>query len=160
MPKQVCVWNNDASGTKTCSLHRLLIDDVYYISISNFQQDQNGLKALDFQLGDALLTLEEDEILNHLSESGDWVRTLPIAKAVVGPDAIKKDVNPTLYSLEEQGLVKRKEFKKKYDWHWKLSSGETEDMVTKSPEVKMEVEEEKVRVESQQEIVNQSGDVQ
>lgn len=112
MPKQICVWNNDASGTKTSSLHRLLIDDVYYISISNFQQDQNGLKALDFQLGDPLLTLEEDEILNHLSESGDWVRTLPIAKAVVGPDAIKKDVNPTLYSLEEQGLVKRKEFKK------------------------------------------------
>jgi len=102
--------------------------------------------------------LEEDEILNLLSESGDWVRTLPIAKAVVGPDAIKKDVNPTLYSLEEQGLVKRKEFKKKYDWHWKLSSGETEDMVTKSPEVKMEVEEEKVRAESQQEIVNQSGE--
>lgn len=31
-------------------------------------------------------------------------------------------------------------------------------MVTKSPEVKMEVEEEKVRAESQQEIVNQSGE--
>lgn len=96
-------------------------------------------------------------ILSHLSESGDWVRTLAIAKAVVGLDATKKDVNPTLYSLEKEGLVERKEFKKN-DWHWKLSSGETEDMVTKSPEVKIEVEEEKVRAESQQEIVSQSGE--
>ena len=73
------------------------------------------------------------------------MQTLKIAKAVVGPDATKKDVNRALYTWEKQGLVERKDFGQ-FDWHWRLVSGETEDMVTKSPEVKMEVEEQKVRV--------------
>ena len=105
--------------------------------------------ALDFKLGKILFTLEEkilkEKIRNHLLESGDWVQTLKIAKAVVGPDATKKDVNRALYTFEKQGLVERKDLGK-FDWHWRLVSGETEDMVTKSPEVKMEVEEQKVRV--------------
>ena len=97
-----------------------------------------------------LFTLEEkilkEKIQKHLLESGDWVQTLKIAKAIVGPDATKKDVNRALYALEKQGLVERKDFGT-YDWRWRLVSGETEDMLTKSPEVKMEVREEKVRVE-------------
>lgn len=97
-----------------------------------------------------LFTLEEkilkEKIQKHLLESGDCVQTLKIAKAVVGPKATKKDVNPALYAMEDQGLVERKDFGN-YDWRWRLVSGETEDMVTKSPEVKMEVQEEKVRDE-------------
>ena len=97
-----------------------------------------------------LFTLEEkilkEKIQKHLLESGDWVRTLKISKAVVGPDATKKDVNRALYAMEKQGLVERKAFGQD-NWHWRRVSGETEDKVTKSPEMKMEVQEEKVRVE-------------
>ena len=135
--------NSDISAKKTCTLHGL----ISQVTSSKTKMYLHLASTLEAKI---LFTLEEkilkEKIQKHLLESGDWVQTLKIAKAIVGPDATKKDVNRALYALEKQGLVERKDFGT-YDWRWRLVSGETEDMLTKSPEVKMEVREEKVRVE-------------
>lgn len=38
----------------------------------------------------------------------DWTPTLTIAKAVVGPKATKKSINPTLYAMEKQKRIERR----------------------------------------------------
>lgn len=51
------------------------------------------------------MSLLENNILEYLGSRSDPTSPLDIAKAVIGPDARKKDVNPTLYKLLKENRV-------------------------------------------------------
>jgi DNA-binding HxlR family transcriptional regulator len=57
------------------------------------------------------------EILNWL-DGRDWTPTLKIARGIFGSTATKKMVNPTLYSLEKEGLaeVRKSENDSRPEW--------------------------------------------
>jgi hypothetical protein len=42
-----------------------------------------------------------------LNRTDKGVPTLAIAKAVIGPEAVKKSVNRNLYNLQKKGIVRR-----------------------------------------------------
>ena len=45
------------------------------------------------------------DIYNFLADQPVPVKTLQIAKVVIGPEATKKDVNPVLYAMERNGVL-------------------------------------------------------
>uniref|UniRef100_A0A0G4HAW8 Z-binding domain-containing protein n=1 Tax=Chromera velia CCMP2878 TaxID=1169474 RepID=A0A0G4HAW8_9ALVE len=48
-----------------------------------------------------------DRIVNFVFQQTEPVATLAIAKELVGRDATKKSVNPTLYSLEKENVIRK-----------------------------------------------------
>ena len=63
-----------------------------------------------------------EKILNCL-ETGEWMETLDIAKAVVGRDGTKRDVNNCLYGLGKQGHLEMRPLPgNKHRKQWKLAA--------------------------------------
>ena len=64
------------------------------------------------------------QILEYL-EARDWTNTLAISKAVVGNKGTQKDVNPLLYTLEEEGKLERRSSPSKSSHkEWKLAAAQ------------------------------------
>ena len=63
--------------------------------------------------------------MSYLERRGDWTPTLDIAKEMFGRDATKAAVNPTLYSLRDDGVLE------KGNNCWRYSR-KTENVVTTS----------------------------
>ena len=53
----------------------------------------------------SIIHKEEQEVLSMLSKK--LIPTLQISKALYGPKATAKNVNPLLYGLEKKGLIKK-----------------------------------------------------
>ncbi len=56
----------------------------------------------------------EDKIIKALEDSR--LDTLTISKKVIGPSAVKSQVNPTLYSMEKRGLVTHEQIGNVHIW--------------------------------------------
>lgn len=46
-------------------------------------------------------------VLDFLSSSTEPIQTLKVARAVLGPKSTCKDINPLLYSMLKDGLLKK-----------------------------------------------------
>lgn len=51
---------------------------------------------------------EQDRVVAILRESQGAVPTLEIARRVLGARATCRDINPTLYAMQQKGLVERR----------------------------------------------------
>jgi len=62
----------------------------------------------------------DTKIVEYLTEIGDFVPTLEIAKGLYGPTASKKMINPTLYKLERQGIIEKTALENGAQPRWKI----------------------------------------
>lgn len=64
----------------------------------------------------------DQKIIKYLQTVDEPTRTIDIAKNIIGPKATKKDVNPTLYAMERQGLVVKTAKENGGDPRWTLKT--------------------------------------
>jgi hypothetical protein len=60
------------------------------------------------------------DVLRDESVPLQGLDTLEVAKRVMGVDGTQKDVNPTLYQLKKDGIVRRIKHENKQRPHWKI----------------------------------------
>ena len=70
----------------------------------------------------------------ELLETGAFMRTIEIAKAVNGPEARCKSVNPTLYAMQNSGMITKTAEENGANPRWRLTNQPRTDSPSASPE--------------------------
>lgn len=63
---------------------------------------------------------DQDKVIEFLKSEGSLVPTLKIAKAIHGPKATCKLINPLLYTMMSKGIVAKEAGDNGKNPHWKI----------------------------------------